>query len=783
MNIMKKFKAENTAPHFTVNEPNLIESIDMYFLYGVSINDALKKFPHALLVEPECSLPEAVNYYRYHKKVNGMILASQDNLSDAVALQANTAKNDVICFETGEVFSFKNSLKMHARLFATTGKSVHKEAMNMYLQAIVGISSSKKSMIKKLTEYGLTDDQARLASNSKNSKLNRVVNQNLFLNNGVDIPNIMNVSSIADVSHAIPFAIKAMTGAGKNALLTDPILRNAIEEGKKVSFISSRVVIINKNNKTHEGSGQGFVSYEAGPAAVERYADAFSVCINSLSHPVYLEKVLSSEIVVIDEIESCLRNIMIDNKHSKSKINLTKNQRQQILEDLIQVIKNAPQIIVADADISPITARFLYAVRPEIVIYNMSQDYSFITASVAEKAFVMEEAKVAISTEYNVVVMFDQLRDLNAFLKGLKLDDESALDEGILVLSGDTSGRAAQQEFLADPDTILKSGKYRAILCSPTLGRGYSITHHYTNKIFVIANGTLDPAAMVQFPRRFRTATEFVYGVSTDFTIPADYMTKAVSDDITGFERLQAEYKTEHELLVSNISITLPLTLEALKFIMVEHGALDSTEEEKNEDRKNNINDQKMSTKELNELTMNAVELDNDAKAKELDRKKGKTRAEIASLRKFKIQKKTGVKAITKKELDFCKKFEPTMYKLLTDSTSSMEAHHLIKAFSIASSKQNLATAEITINNVSATKITSILLDTMDVDTVNNPLPAKLRLTKSMSQSASLKVCRGLLKVAGFEERRVKRVVNGKSVNMYVFILSPYIKTILSYSL
>ncbi|PML45885.1 hypothetical protein BCT76_16250 [Vibrio tasmaniensis] len=180
---------------------------------------------------------------------------------------------------------------------------------------------------------------------------------------------------------------------------------------------------------------------------------------------------------------------------------------------------------------------------------------------------------------------------------------------------------------------------------------------------------------------------------------------------------------------------------------------------------------------------MNAVELDNDAKAKELDRKKGKTRAEIASLRKFKIQKKTGVKAITKKEIDFCKKFEPTMYKLLTDSTASMEAHHLIKAFSIASSKQNLATAEITINNVSATKITSILLDTMDVDTVNNPLPAKLRLTKSMSQSASLKVCRGLLKVAGFEERRVKRVVNGKSVNMYVFILSPYIKTILSYSL
>ncbi|WP_375750020.1 hypothetical protein [Vibrio sp. HN007] len=787
---IKKIRAEHTARHAVYNQPETNKKSTAFLLVDIPVSDFLKAYPDAYVIEPSCQIADVLNYYQPTKRHQITLVTSSTELASTIKKYTYTSASGFLCFDTGEQFSSNNYLHMNARLYAISGDNYFKRLLCSIAASSVGIEYSRTGFKKRLEKYGVSKVESGEIAKSKNDFLIKVVRENLLLNPD---DNVIDVSGLSEISKALVLAIKAMTGAGKNTELIDPLIRAYLASEKKVSFISSLKTIINKNSTTHCGIGEGFVSYETGASNIDYLnPKAFSVCINSLGQKIFLEQVLSSDLVVIDEIESCIRNILLGNDNPKSKNRMTVETRKLIIDSLIRVIKSAPCLVVADADISPLTAKLLTSIRPDIQIFNIEQDYSHIKVSTATKDMVFQEATAAVTAnDKPVVVLFDRLKDLNVFLKGLKgrdnksLNDETALDESILVLNSETHGREAQKEFLEDPNAVIKSGKYRAILCSPTLGKGFSITEHYTDKIYIIANGTLDPAGLIQFPRRFRTATKFVYGVNTERSKTVDHTQHLTEVQGEGaaepfFAELLAEYKTEHELLTSNIAITLPEALKTLKFNMVDHPSLDASKE----DRNLAFNERKQNEKQLKISEIKEILSESDISESEavvLEGKQGKTKAEGYCLKRHHIQQITGVNNITKKEVEFCTSFDISVYKLFHSDAHYYRESLLRQEFGKIASGPDYTLCEIVANQ----KIASSLIErlqTTDIGQVDVDLPQPLRFGKArVKPDKALIMIRAVLDAAGFQGRRVKRMIDGRSINCYVYTLSPYARSAADY--
>ncbi|MDF4819765.1 hypothetical protein P3547_19760 [Vibrio parahaemolyticus] len=766
----KQVKAKHTAPHIPHNVNfELEDKQEVMLTTGTIAKKLLEQDAQAKVIEAVESIADVVDFYSTIKTIELVVVTSKDKLSETIQEQKSTFKRDVICIESGERLSFKDSIKLNARMLVLTNENTYKNALAFAIQSTINIKTSEARLAKMLAELGMAEPLIKDVMSRKNWKLEKAVKKNLFL---PKLNNILNINNISEMSKSVAMAIKAKTGAGKNVALMDPAIKEAIEAGKKVVFITSRKSIINKNTKTHEGTGAGFTSYEAGPAIINAMnPQAFAVCINSLANKVNLEEALSAYLVVVDEGESCIRDMLMGNDSESSKNRMSKKARKLIISAFARVLKSAPNLIFADADISPLTVEFLLSVRPDIQIFNMEQDYSDITASVATKEMVLMEAECAIKANTQpVVVMFDKLKDLNAFLKGLRLNDETALKDGILVLSSDTSERKEQQEFIVNPDAVLAQTQYRAILCTPTLGRGVSITHHYTDKVFIIANGVLDPASMIQLPRRFRTATEFVFGVNTDYKIAVDYvanLSTAEASEDAEFDLMLAKYKTEHELLTSNIAITLHEALRALKFTMVEHASLDASEDEMKEAKSKASKNRKAAKKEHIESIL-AAQDKTESEVKVLENKKAKTRQERFELERHIIQKKTGIKDIAKADIDFCNKFSLSVYNLLTSAKQvSPLVYNAFEKVTI----NKFGHREIAVNKSIAVDIIKDLQ--VNSNSVNEYLPENQRISSKMRPCDAQKIVKELLEMAGFRSKRSSRVIDGEKVSVNVFTLSP----------
>ncbi|MDW3048240.1 hypothetical protein R8N28_21135 [Vibrio sp. Vb1554] len=787
---IKKIKAVHTATHVVHNQPEPNKKSTKFLLVNIPASEFLKVYPDTCVIEPSCPIVDVLDYYQPTKRHEIILVTSSSELSCTIKEHMYTSASGVLCFDTGEQFSFNNYLHMNARLYAISGDRYFKRILCSIAASSVGIEYSRAGLKKRIEKYGVSNVESAEIAKSKNASLLNVVRDNLLLSPG---GNITDVTGLSEISTSVALAVKAMTGAGKNAEFIDPLIRTYLASGKKVSFISSLKTIINKNSATHSGIGEGFVSYETGANNIDYLnPKAFSVCINSLGQKIFLEQVLSSDLVVIDEIESCIRNILLGNDNPKAKNRMAQETRKLIIESLFKVIKTAPYLVVADADISPLTSKLLTSIRPDIRIFNIEQDYSHITVSTATKDMVFQEATAAVTrNDEPVVVLFDRLRDLKVFLKGVQggdnksLNDETALEESILVLNSETHGRDAQKEFLENPNAVIKSGKYRAILCSPTLGRGFSITEHYTDKIYIIANGTLDPAGLIQFPRRFRTATSFVYGVNTERSKTVDHTqhlaeVKKEGTEERFFADLLAEYKTEHELLTSNIAITLPEALKALKFTIVDHSSLDASKE----DRNVAFSERKQNSKKLKASEIKAVLSESnlsDSEALELESKEGKTGAERFRLTRYDIQKQTGVKDITEMEVKFCTSFNIDAYNLFHSDVYPYRRCLVRQVFGEIASGYDFTLCEIVVNQ----KIASSLVERLQAKGIGKTdvhLPKPLRIGDArVKPDKALSMIRAMLDAAGFQGRRVKRMIDGRSINCYVYIMSPYARTAADY--
>ncbi|MEG3221775.1 hypothetical protein PD716_14240 [Vibrio gigantis] len=353
-------------------------------------------------------------------------------------------------------------------------------------------------------------------------------------------------------------AIVAATGVGKTSHVYAPIATEA-SEGNKIIYITHLISLVDQFCQR-----TGSASYHEQDLGKLMQANSMGCVINSIWKPHILEKICSASTLLIDEFEKVYKTLVCSE-------NCRTMQADRVFEALVQILKTVPKVIVADADLTDNSLSFLKQVRGELSIIECTENpYNSFTATVMNKKELLSTEQIRTVLERDKVCLFDNLQTMKravaqlGYLNRLGLDCETkALDDGILVLHSDNRDMPAQNAFLADPNREL--AKYRAIMASPCLGAGFSITENYTNVVNVVCESTLIPRELVNFSRRFRCAKEY------NFWCHEWQSTRSIKSSVD-YSHLGLRYdenlkfKKQKQELNEHLALSMWSTLERLGF-------------------------------------------------------------------------------------------------------------------------------------------------------------------------------------------------------------------------
>lgn len=751
------------------NAPTAPSKFEAYLYVGVPVSTALKQDPSQVVISSDANPAQAINYFKPHPRLSKIkVVVSTDHIIDTIKdLQDSHLLNEVTCHETGELFDLSVPLKLSVQLLKFCSSKRDFKALGQLLSSQMGLVISQKQAQLLMQKHGLSSKQIKEVMHTKayQDHLNQL-ESSFILPQKDNIRNILSLSDIQNSSFYGVNILKAPTGAGKNQEVAIPQIKKALASNGKVVFLSHLKAIIHMTIQDLAEHGVEMVSYEDRNVLFESPA-ATGICTQSLHHDVLMEVIMDADLVVIDEIEAVVRRMLIPSPKD-SEQGLTPRARQNLFERLRHILTHSKNLLLMDADFSSLTLSMLESLRDDVYVYDMEQDYSHISASVALREVVEYQASLDIRGGANTAVLFDTKSELNAFLTNLGYDEESALQSGILVIHSENVGRPEQEGFLNNTDAVLQSGHYRAILSSPSLGRGYSITHDFCKRVYVIASGVLDPANLIQFPRRFRKATEFVFGTTSKLNPVVDYTADAAGND---FAMWQAKYRTENEHLMRCNSVMLKHALKLRRFNAIpnEYECADNAFIHKV------IGFAQKARTDYRELhqyrVLNALNI-TQAVAEERKHRNDLTLGHRDELARNKIQTKTGVNDIGRKEYAFDKQFDSCVQKSLFESGSPL--NYLLKScFHIEDdgSKRLMLNGELCIDLISHLQSTPGLLNK-----VNSTLPKPLQIASTTpSPTKAMNVLKKIFVAGGFViEGNSRREIKGKRSNVYYYKLGDY---------
>lgn len=199
--------------------------------------------------------------------------------------------------------------------------------------------------------------------------------------------------------------------------------------------------------------------------------------------------------------------------------------------------------------------------NPYANITTQVDDIDMVKARLVASNLVSDE-KMFIATD-NKKEAIQLVKDAG-YVKGSGfIDEEAALKGGILLLHADNKGMTAQSNFIANPNSELSN--YKTVIVTPCLREGFNITADFCDTVTVLCYRILQPMALVQMSRRLRTATNIVFALDTTRN-PSFSYSNYREDTETLSEKLEAEFATRKKVLLSDLALSLSLTLENLGF-------------------------------------------------------------------------------------------------------------------------------------------------------------------------------------------------------------------------
>ncbi|HHJ3201375.1 TPA: hypothetical protein ACQJO2_003931 [Vibrio parahaemolyticus] len=430
-------------------------------------------------------------------------------------------------------------------------------------------------------------------------------------------------------------------------------------------------------------------------------ADHFSCTMHSLLKDHVFEFVKNCGYFIFDECEKNIQALFEESNGDEVEF-LNQKQKEIIRSRLAELFsKNDSRVVAMDADASDaISLRFLRSLGKKVNAYDLNysepttthaktskgvesalqlvelarpfvksastcqqNSYSSITTQIDDidmmKTRLVE--KKLIDDNENMFIASDHKREAINMLKeagyvkssGL-VDEEAALKARILLVHADNKGQAEQKAFLKNPNAEIV--KYKTVIVTPCVREGFNITADYCNTVIVLCHSILLPMSLVQMSRRLRTATNIIFALDTDRK-PLFGFSNYLEDAATLEERLEAEFAKRRDVLLSDLALSLTLTLENLGF---NHQApVRYSEDEKALIKKEQNSVKKANKKFLHEAIASAECIDSEV-AKRLEQSTCKSEETTMSVEKKKVADKLAidVKDVDIKAVKFAEKFK-----------------------------------------------------------------------------------------------------------------------------
>jgi hypothetical protein len=282
------------------------------------------------------------------------------------------------------------------------------------------------------------------------------------------------------------------------------VAAKAKAEGLRVVYVCHRVSL------TRSASERlGLDHYEGVAWQYGERPKTLSICVNSLvKHQV--GDTIEGGVLFIDEARQTLEHLL----------NGKVDNRIEVYQELVKAIKNASLVVCADADLNQATLDWIKSIASgdiRVIVPKPGRNGKTIK-ELGNVGAVLNQAKDTLKAGGNVWIACDSInktRESGVFLSdcsGLCEDEILASlstagisKDAILVIHAENKGDARQAEFLKNPD--IESQKYRAVIHSPVISSGISITHSHFSEVYLISSGVLPSNELLQSVARVRQAT------------------------------------------------------------------------------------------------------------------------------------------------------------------------------------------------------------------------------------------------------------------------------------
>ncbi len=344
------------------------------------------------------------------------------------------------------------------------------------------------------------------------------------------------------------------------------MIRSATEN-KRVVYLSYLIPLVKQLCES-----VGAVNYKNDSLFEIENATSLGVVVNSAYKDHLASVILNCDILIIDEFEKVMTNVCGHND----------TMRDEVFDVLTLAIQKVPKVVVADADITDTTLRWLRKHRKSIQIIRATQNpYSNINVTIANKFAAFGNTSNQLKGEN--VILFDSLRSMRMTMIDMGLTDKSgqacekvALKKQVLVLTGSNKNMKAQSSFLTSPPE--ECTNYNMIMASPCLASGYSCESEYTDNVNVVSDLVLGIDELVNFSRRFRASKNITFYLTQNDHF--NYVPTPLCDTDSDRDLLRNEFEDKKKLFNANQPLSMMWNLNRLGFnVQIQQSSNEQLEE------------------------------------------------------------------------------------------------------------------------------------------------------------------------------------------------------------
>jgi putative DNA primase/helicase len=319
-----------------------------------------------------------------------------------------------------------------------------------------------------------------------------------------------NCLTVTDLSHVRigdhltgVLIVKAPMGSGKTQTIGKPFTDQAKANQKTVMAVAHRVTLIGELAQRLD-----LPDYRTKKAGDIAAAGGVAVCLPSTARADIREEMPAPQYLFIDEVSQVLKFLEADGFCRAGG-----GTNRDVYNRLVQLVRDAEAVIVADADIDPRTLLFLEKCRPNerFTIVTMEEKATGKQAMMhRDIGAVLDAISLELMTGGKVWLACESADRARYYADKYRREGRN-----VLCITAETKMGPDETAFLTNPETISRA--YDIVVSSPAISSGMSIEHkgapHFTLGAYIGCGTSTGPRDAKQQLGRVRYLTRFQIGL------------------------------------------------------------------------------------------------------------------------------------------------------------------------------------------------------------------------------------------------------------------------------